>query len=217
MTTIRTATAIAGLVIGLGAAAAQAQTLSFSGGATLTSNYMSRGVTQSMNRAALQFYGEVETSGFYGGIWGSTVDFGPLDNDALEIDLYAGYRFSAGAASFDIGYARYFYDDSGNCCGEIYATVEVESGASTFSAGLNYDPSARFLSNANVGVAYGFGDGFSAALTAGRASDGAIRWNYAVAGMGYDINDNLSVSAEYHVTRFPGQRNQFVVGASVNF
>ncbi|MBK8286564.1 MAG: hypothetical protein IPK97_17815 [Ahniella sp.] len=49
---------------------------------TLTSDYVFRGVSQSQESAALQ--GSVEVgheSGFYAGVWGSSVDFTPKDSD----------------------------------------------------------------------------------------------------------------------------------------
>lgn len=214
MRNFRTTVAAAAMITALAASAAQAQELSFSGGMTLTSDYMSRGVSFSLNRPALQFFGEVEASGLYGGAFVSTVrGFG----DDLELTLYAGYRFELGGLGVDLGYARYLYDNSGNCCGELYALFETEVDRSTFSAGFYYDPSARVLTDAHLGVGFGLTDQFSASLTAGRASDGVVRWSYAVAGVDYAITDNFSVNAAYHFTRAPAERNRFVVSASLNF
>jgi len=210
MTRLRTLTATATLALCAGTLSAQAQGLSFSGGATLTSNYMSRGVTQSANRPALQFYGEVESSGFYAGIWASTVRLAP---DDLEVDIYGGYRFSVGAASFDLGYARYLYDSTGNCCGEFYALAEIDLAPATVFGGFYVDSArVRTLNDIHLGVRYDFGQGFTTSLTAGRAAGGV---RYGIVGMGYSFNDNFSVEAGYHLTN--QQRNQVVVSTSFNF
>lgn len=98
--------------------AAKAQDFTLYGGVKATSNYLSSGYTQSDNHAALQAYLEGEYKGFYAGIWTSTVDFNTSDD--AEIDLYVGYRGEfANGLSYDVAYYRYFYNSTGNCCGEI--------------------------------------------------------------------------------------------------
>jgi uncharacterized protein (TIGR02001 family) len=195
-----------------------AQGLSFSGGATLTSNYMGRGVTNSLDRGALQFYGEVEANGLFAGVWGSTVDFGPGNPDALELDIYAGYRWSLGATSIDLGYVRYIYDSSGNCCGELYATFSSEAGNTTFLGGIYYDPGARIIGDVNLGVSHDWGNSISTGLMVGRGDVGFGGWSYAVAEVGYSISDSVSLSAAYHFSNAPAERrDRFVVSASVGF
>lgn len=210
MTRIRTLAATSALALVAGTLSAQAQGLSFSGGVTLTSNYMSRGVTQSNNRPALQFYAEGEAAGLYLGVFGSTVRLAP---DEFEFDLYGGYRFSVGAASFDLGYARYLYDSTGNCCGEFYALAEMDLAPGTLFGGIYVDGArGHTLNDVHLGVSYDFGQGFSSSLTAGRGPGGA---RYGILGVGYAVNDNLSVEAGYHITN--QQRNQLVVSAGFNF
>lgn len=86
-------------------------------GFALTSDYMSKGQTQSDHNPALQGYAEARYGLFYGGLWASTVDFNTADS--VEFDVYAGVRPSFGGANLDISYLRYLYDDSGDCCGEF--------------------------------------------------------------------------------------------------
>lgn len=207
MTRLRVA-ALAAAVSAI-AVPAVAQNLSFSGGLTITSNYMSRGLTQSNDRPALQFWGEVEASGFYAGIWASTVRLAP---DRAEFDIYAGYRFSVGAASFDLGYTRYVYDSTGNCCGELHASFEVEAGAGTWFGSLAYDPSARQTTDTHLGVSFGFYDRFTASATVGRAA-GAV--NYGVLGLGYTLNDSVSFDAGVHLTN--AQSNRLVLSTTIGF
>ena len=91
-------------------------------GAAVTSNYISRGITQSDNKPAFQAYMEATYGIFYAGVWGSTVDFG--DDNKGEIDLSAGIRPEFGKLSLDIGYARYYYTFDGDCCGEAYVKAD---------------------------------------------------------------------------------------------
>jgi len=83
---------------------------------TLTSDYVFRGISQSQESAALQ--GSVNVgheSGFYAGVWGSSVDFTPKDSDFeddanFEVDLYVGYGWEFGEGfSGDVSLVRYVY------------------------------------------------------------------------------------------------------------
>jgi len=202
------AAAIAAL-IAIPAAPALAQEFSFSGEVGITSNYMSRGVTQSDSRPALSFGLEAETMGFYAGLWLSSVRLAP---DNLEVNLYAGYRFSVGIASFDLGYAHYVYDDTGNCCSEIYLRTEADLAPVTVFGALAYDPDRRALSDGHVGVSYAFLDRFSAQATVGRAP---ATGNYGILGLGFDLNESVSFAADYHIS--PVQSNQLVLSTRIGF
>jgi len=64
--------------------------------ATLASDYMFRGVTQTQDDPAVHAaFDFTHSSGFFAGVWGSNVDFqdgGPSDDEAdLEVDVYVGY------------------------------------------------------------------------------------------------------------------------------
>jgi uncharacterized protein (TIGR02001 family) len=84
----------------------------------LTSDYIFRGVSQSQEEAAVQAGLNFEhESGFYTGIWGSSVDFtpdgtAPADEDGanVEIDAFVGYGFDiAEGWAGDVQLVRYFY------------------------------------------------------------------------------------------------------------
>jgi uncharacterized protein (TIGR02001 family) len=77
-------------------------------GLALTSNYISRGVTNSGNLPALQGYIEPSIGGFYLNLWSSYVNFGP-GFEGAELDVGLGYRWDWEQASFDVGYVHYFY------------------------------------------------------------------------------------------------------------
>jgi uncharacterized protein (TIGR02001 family) len=98
-------------------------------GFSVVSEYVAGGFEQS-DGPAFQPWVEVEhSSGFYYGLWASNVDGPTLGTaDSVEVDVYAGYRGSAGAVSYDIGYFRYLYDDSGDCCGELILNLGYSIG-----------------------------------------------------------------------------------------
>jgi uncharacterized protein (TIGR02001 family) len=85
-------------------------TLSYNVG--VVTDYRYRGISQTRLKPALQ--GGVDfahKSGFYLGAWGSTIKWikdggGGAD---VEIDLYGGYKFSAGPVGMDVGVLTYNY------------------------------------------------------------------------------------------------------------
>jgi uncharacterized protein (TIGR02001 family) len=85
------------------------------------SDYLDDGASGSNNNAVVQ--GGVDyshDSGFYLGTWLSTLG----DGDGQEVDLYAGYQFSAGTLDFDVGYVYYYYPSlDQEDAGEIYGYV----------------------------------------------------------------------------------------------
>lgn len=106
---------------------------SLSANVSLTSDYVFRGISQSGGDPAIQGgfdYGH--SSGVYLGTWGSNVswikDYQGYQNGSLEVDLYGGYRGSAGDVSYDVGVIGYMYP--GNKAGvtnadttEVYASL----------------------------------------------------------------------------------------------
>jgi uncharacterized protein (TIGR02001 family) len=135
-----------------------------SANAAVSSNYLWRGVTQTLDEVAVS--GGIDyahQSGFYVGTWASNVDFGSFDagvnapysdqDASYELDFYAGYSGSAGDLAYDLGYIYYAYpDDEFNDIdlGEIYASLSyshftfgaaylVNSGDDAFSEGMEDD------------------------------------------------------------------------------
>lgn len=113
----------------ISAAAMLASTSSFAqltGSATVTNNYLWRGLTQSMNAAAIQ--GGIKytgASGAYVGTWASNVEYDPGDAYSYENDLYFGFAGSfAEGMGYDLGYLYYNYDENaGFDFGEVYGTL----------------------------------------------------------------------------------------------
>lgn len=100
----------------------------FSGYLTLTTDYVWRGVTQSDGNPAAQLGGEVNfRSGFYAGLWGSTIDIdsGSGRQRDVELNYYAGishdlsrrWRIGAHAVVYtypgQTGFFDYDYEEYG--------------------------------------------------------------------------------------------------------
>ncbi|WP_299646181.1 TorF family putative porin [Sphingomonas bacterium] len=125
--------------------------LKVTGGATLTSDYRFRGLTQTNEDPAIQ--GTVNLnheSGFYVGVWGSTIDGGSdgstpaLTNYGdVELDLYGGYtkNFASGVG-VDVGLLYYYYPDGASGLNtdffEPYASVTYTIGPVATKAGVAY-------------------------------------------------------------------------------
>jgi len=124
------------------------------GSATLTSDYVFRGVSQNNQEPALQAGLEyVADSGVYAGTWGSNVSWlsdltalGVPVSNSLELDVYGGYRGKFGdKLNYDVGALYYWYPgdypagfNSPNT-GEIYAGITVGPFANTtFGAKYSY-------------------------------------------------------------------------------
>lgn len=182
-------------LISLASTAAAEVTLSY--GATFTSRYVASGIEQSSG-SAIQPWVEVGYGGAYVGLWASNVSRAGLGASA-EVDLTFGYRGEAGAISYDVGYARYFYTGPySNCCGEIVMDLSSSpTEQSTFGLRMTYDPSADVM-NAKISVDYAPTDTLGLNLAFGSISNGGHE--YWTAGTSYSINDNLSVSASWNDT-----------------
>lgn len=190
-------TALAGCAI-----AAPTQAGELSANASVTNNYIWRGLTQTENNSAVQGgIDYADDSGFYVGTWVSNVNYGPSDVYSYEHDIYAGYGFDAGGISWDIGYLYYNYDKEAEFdFGEVYVTAGIggfsasayvltnteadEAPGQDFGAGGTYYLSAD----------YGFevGDGIGIGLHVGyHDGDFAEAFNGSDSGY-YDYNISLS-------------------------
>ena len=210
--TIRTGAAVALLLAYASASASTATAQELSWGVNFTSNYMSDSVTQSDDKPALQGYVEYGLDGFYAGAWASTVDFGP-DTDNLELDLYFGFRNEIGAVSYDVGYARYFYDRTGDCCGEFLASVDAEMGQG-LSLGVSFAYNNRDDElTSRLGAALVPDDRLKVSGAFGRsqANDNHF-WDL---GVGYAVQPNVGLDVRYHDTT--NTRGRAVVSLGVDF
>lgn len=189
-------TLVAGLLL---SGAAQAQEVTVYGGVTASTNYVFRSVTFSDDKPALQPYIEAEINGFYAGIWASNVDFGPGTADNFEVDYYLGYRGETAAGfRYDVNYARFTFDDAGDCCGEFNVNLTLPVGerfeASTIFA---YDPDAKTLASA-LGGSAALSDSLS--LSGAYGYDELLSHNYWDLGLNYGLNDTTSLDFRYFDT-----------------
>lgn len=102
--------------------------------ASVANNYLWRGLTQTINEAAVQ--GGVDyasESGFYAGTWVSNVSYDSDDAYSYEHDMYFGFAGEASGVSYDMGYLYYNYDENaGFDFSEVYGSI----GIGNFSATL---------------------------------------------------------------------------------
>ena len=188
-------------------------------GAAVTSRYISRGVDQS-DGPAFQAYIEPSYGIFYAGIWASTVDgdFVGIDpRDDVEINFYAGIRPEFGNLALDLGYARYVYDASGDCCGEFYAKGTYTF-TEQFSAGgeLYFDPEADTVYGvANAAVVLPYDVTLSAAVGKWLDSNSHdyVDWNV---GLSYTVAETFTIDGRYHDSEDPANHGRFVVTLSVD-
>ena len=127
-----------------------------SANASMTSNYIWRGLTQTENESAVQ--GGIDfasDSGFYVGTWASNVNYGAGDVYSYEHDVYAGFAFDTGDISWDVGYLYYNYDSEAEFdFGEVY----IGMGIGNFSA--QYNVLADTEADEAPGQDFGFGEAY---------------------------------------------------------
>ena len=193
------------------AAAAPTPTWTFPASATLVSDYIWRGQTQTWGNPAAQFGIEADhASGFYAGFWGSNVSSHWLPNANLETDWSVGFRNTiATDFKYDIGAVYVWYPD-GNFdkapafthyakskldTAEIYASLgwkwfTVKAGANpTKFYGWNTDNSGT--------VAAGASNPFSFAGDHGAGVTGDTKWShYFMASASYDLPQGFNVAGE---------------------
>jgi uncharacterized protein (TIGR02001 family) len=230
---IAAAAALAGITA---AAPGFADTLSAN--ASVTNNYIWRGLTQTENEAAVQ--GGIDwasDSGFYVGTWVSNVNYGPSDVYSYEHDMYAGYAFTAGSFDIDIGYLYYNYDKAAEFdFGEIYGSIGIggfslglwvltnteadEGPGQDFSAGSTYYASADYGFELRDGLELGFHIGYHDGdfAEAFNGSDGGyFDYNISLSkgGFGFMITDT-DVSGPAADGGYDNDEMKFVVSYSVD-
>lgn len=191
------------------------------------SDYDWRGISQSENSGAFQLGGTYTfDSGFYAGLWGSTL--GPHAEQS-EIDVIAGFAGDLGSSGvgYDLGAVYYSYtDDSDANFVDLYAGLSygMFSGKLSFSPNFagDYGDDSGFYAEGNAAVpmgngfsflahvGYSFGDGVKAYY----AGDNYFDWS---AGIGYDVG-NFSTFVKYvdgsDVSPGSDEQARFVFGIS---
>lgn len=183
--------------------------LSVSLGVAATTNYIFRGITQSDDSPAIQPWAELGFSDFYAGVWGSNVDFGDF---GFEVDFYGGYRNSLGPVDYDIGYARYTYTDSGDCCGEAYLKLSASPLEMLGVSGqVYYDPENN-LGYVNAGLSVALPYDFSVSAGVGQFFDSGDDSDWNV-GLGYAITDSVTADVRY----YDSTAGEWLVNATISY
>jgi uncharacterized protein (TIGR02001 family) len=140
---------------------------SFGGEVTVASDYVWRGVSQTMEDPALQLEATVEhASGFYFGGFASNVDFGDgEDGIDHEVSAYVGWAGELGAGTgLDVFLSRVAYPGHNGADYDIdYTEIEATLGfAEYYSVGVAYSPDIFNLGGKgwyyNAGAAFPLGD-----------------------------------------------------------
>jgi uncharacterized protein (TIGR02001 family) len=162
-------------------------------GATLTTDYVLDGLSQTRGDPALQPYLEVEfPSGLYVGAWLSNVDFGD-GTDTIETDLYVGLRGRAGDLGFDVTLFQYFYDVTGYCCGELVAALDFPIfGAVSGSAAYHSFLDGNYAVEGGLGLALPYAFDVS-----GTYKTDSIGETWTI-GLSRRLSDTLSADLRYH-------------------
>ncbi|WP_333816449.1 TorF family putative porin [Tabrizicola sp.] len=186
---------IALAALALTAGSAGAQDLSLYGGGELEFAFDEDGPDTGTN-SYLSAYLELESRGFYAGIWGQVAD----DALADEVDLYLGYRTTlASRIGYDIGYIRYLYPNDVGDYGELTLGLEAPAGDKlSLSLDLAYDPENK-LGNAYVGAAFAASDKLELSANYGiyevAEAPSETEWDI---GATWALTDELGVDLRYY-------------------
>lgn len=192
--------------------------LTVSGSVSAVTDYRFRGLSASGGDPALQASVAVNhESGFYVGVWGSTLKDTPVAGE-VEIDLYAGWTGEIGSGvTADAGLLYYAYPggDVGHAeFFEPYASLSTTLGPATAKVGLAWAWSQKALGNRDSLYVYtdlGVGiPGTPVSLSAHLGyADGALSpkaltlqgrgggFDYAL-GASYALTDSLSLGLAYN-------------------
>lgn len=192
---------------------ASAQELSFSYGVDFTSNYISKGSTQTGDRPAIQPYAELSYGLFYAGVWGSNARFGGVSD--IEYDVYAGITPTWGNVEFDIGFARYFYHDDKTEYGE--AIIKADWAVSDrVTLGIDYfrevyaDQDWLYLNTELAELPWDLT--LSGGIGSDLGSRNLSKDKYAVdIGLSRDLNDYSSVDLRFYGGNFDDEQIVFTL------
>jgi uncharacterized protein (TIGR02001 family) len=237
MKSTKTLSAIA-LLAGL-SITAPVHAFDLSANASVTNNYIWRGLTQTTNDAAVQGGIDLSTDpGFYIGTWVSNVNYGADDNFSYEHDMYAGWAGGNDVFTWDVGYLYYNYDDEAEFdFGEIYGSIGLygfnfsayvlanteanESPGQDFGFGEAYYLSADYSITVGPGIELGVHGGyhngdFVEAFNA--VTDSYYDWNFSLSkgGFGFMITSS-NADGPASEGAFDNDEAKFVVSYTVDF
>ena len=169
-----------------------------SAGIAFTTNYVSKGVTQTEDKPAVQGYLEATYGVFYLGAWASNTSFDDPWDPSSEIDFYGGIRPEIGNLSLDIGFAKYYYPDYPT---ENYGDIYVKGSfafTESFSAGAEFFHEiygGPEWGNLTTEVALPQEVSFSGKIGSDFQSGGRVAWD---AGLSRTFMDLATVDLRYY-------------------
>ena len=167
--------------------------LTFGGGVSLTSRYISDGLSDFNNPAIIPYF-EVSKSGFYAGAEAANVKdaFG----NSSYLDIFGGYRNELPVGlSYDIGYTQHYLNRTHDGGGEFtLALAYPVTEQFTMTAETSYDLSEKAFGG-NLGVEYAPSETWDTSVVVGRADSASSPfWE---AGATYHINDRVDIGLKY--------------------
>lgn len=136
----------------------------FTGGATLVTDYRFRGLSQTDENVAIQGTGTIaHQSGFYASFWASSIGKYIANGSNLELDLIAGYKKTVAGTTIDGGVLYYVYPANGGVNTDFfepYITIGHTYGPISAKAGGNFawKQSGLGLTDDRRAGAYGYGE-----------------------------------------------------------
>lgn len=189
--------------------AAPESAFTLSGSATVVSQYRFRGVSLSDEDIAAQAgIGLSHSSGFYIGTWGSNLaGFGTFGGSNVELDLFGGWKGSAGGVDLDVGLISYQYPGTANTDYlEAYGSIGKAFGPVTGKLGIAYAFDNGALTDSNTYVYTDWALGISGAPVTIKAhvgyTDGAFAlgannlWDYSIS-VDLTVMKGLTFNASY--------------------
>jgi uncharacterized protein (TIGR02001 family) len=122
-----------------------------SGSVGVTSDYVFRGISQTLENPAAQGGLEFACGKFYLGFAASNIDFGI--EGTLEFDVYGGYKFTTGKIGWDVGFIYYSYPGINTFFDADYLELKVAASAEIWKGGtvgatVFYSPEYTFNTGA---------------------------------------------------------------------
>jgi uncharacterized protein (TIGR02001 family) len=178
----------------------------------VVSDYIFRGISQTRENPALQ--GGVDythPSGFYSGLWGSSIDFNDTDNTHVEIDGYIGYIYNHEAWTLDSRITYYAYPEAKSSLNydyyEIGINITHDFQVAKLTGSFNYTPENFGASGDatyySLATTIPLPHGFNANGKIGHQTiDNSVNFGYPSytdwsAGITYELYDGISLAAQY--------------------
>ncbi len=195
--------------------------------AGVTSDYVARGTSQTLNEPAWNVGVNYDNDGWYAGLWTSPVDFG--DGTSQEIDFMAGYRTTFAGWNWQYGFGSYNYLDDPVPYEMVEFSIKANRtfGRVTPSFTVAYSPDYFNVAGPSLwleaGASYALTDRWSVggSLATQQIAQDGQSYNTFNLGTTYVINDHVSIDLRYADTDAhnlgPLYENTFSVSLNTSF